>query len=145
MSQITKLIGYTTITVQGQEIPVKFGMDAFQSFIDHFGIELDQILDKLFKWVEREENGEKVPVIVPVRPFETAQVMLWAGANFVNKFNGGNGFRVIDASNWIDELGGINSPDLAPVWSAFWKAYKNGGTPPIETDEQKKSEVVPES
>lgn len=154
MNQISKVVGFTTITVQGQDIPVKFGMQAFSDFIEHYGIELADIVDKVFKWVEREEKDEngdtnKYQALVPKKPFEVAPVMLWAGANWVNKFDGGKGFRIIDASNWIDELGGINSEKLAPVWAAFWDAYKNGGTPPVvpafETEEQKKSEPVSQS
>lgn len=154
MSQIVKLIGYTEIKVQGVVIPVKFGMQAFTYFCDHYGVELAEIIEKLFKWVKRREvdkdgNETEYDAIVPIKPFETASVMLWAGANYVNVFNGGSGFRVIEASNWIDELGGINSAELIPVYDAFWKAYKNGGTPPVEspfeTEEQKKSEPVAES
>lgn len=149
MNQITKLIGYTTITVQGQQIPVKFGMTAFTFFTDHYGIELSEIPQKLFKWVDREEEGNAISVLVPIRPLDVASVMLWAGANYVNKFNGGEGFRVIDAANWIDELGGIGSEALKPVWDAFWNSYKNGCSPPVEsvfeTEEQKKSELTPEA
>ena len=154
MNQISKLVGFTTITVQGQDIPVKFGMAAFESFIEHFGIEFAEVVTKLFKWTTRTEaddDGTEVSfdVLLPVKPFEVSAVMLWAGANWVNKFNGGSGFRVIDAQNWIDELGGIGSDQLKPIYDAFWKAYRNGGTPPIEpafeTEEQKKSEPVSQS
>ena len=140
--QINKLIGYCTITLDnGEVIPMKFGWDATSKFCEHFGINPSEIYKTFFDFVEREveviEGGEtkKVketyPVCKNIGKFLPA--VLWCGADFVNRFEGGPGYRLIDAANWIDDVGGGSSEQFGPVYAAFFKAIQNGGSPPRES------------
>lgn len=157
--QINKLIGYCTITLDnGEVIPMKFGWGAIDKFCEHFGIMASEILSTFFDFVDKEveiiEDGEtkkvteKFPVCKNIGKFLPA--VLWCGADYVNRFEGGPGFRLIDAANWIDEIGGGTSEQTGPVYTAFFKAISNGGSPPKEstlppemqqTDKKKEEEI----
>lgn len=146
--EINKLIGFCALTLSsGEEIPMKFGFRAVADFCEHFGIKSSEIYTRFFEWVEREveteENGEVIktteqfPICNDVGNFLPA--VLWCAANYVSKFEGGPGYRLIDADHWIDEIGGPGSDQLAPVYEAFFESIRIGTAPP------KPSNVLPEA
>ncbi|WP_342088013.1 hypothetical protein [Dyadobacter sp. OTU695] len=154
--QINKLIGYCTLTLEsGEVIPMKFGFAAITDFCEHFQIKSSEIYTKLFDFVDQEteveQDGQMVKVTekfpVVKQPGRFLPAVLWCGANYVNQFEGGPGYRLIDAANWIDEIGGPGSDQLNNVYVAFFKAIRNGGSPPKESnlppeikEQQKKKE-----
>ncbi|MCF0074029.1 hypothetical protein LZD49_26340 [Dyadobacter sp. CY261] len=140
--QINKLVGYCELKLDdGQVIPMKFGFDATTEFCKHFGIKPSEIYTTFFEYAERDievsdADGKKIikdrfPVCNDVQRFLPA--VLWCGADYVSRFEGGDGYRIIDATNWIDEIGGPASDQLPAVYAAFFKAISNGGSPPKES------------
>ncbi|MCF2517125.1 hypothetical protein [Dyadobacter sp. CY351] len=131
-----KLIGYSTINVAGKEIPLKFGCYAVNELTKHYKISLSQIYSELFTTIEI--DGKKLPT--PKDFFDFTAVMLWAGADYMSRKEGGSGYTVYDAFDWIDELG-ISHPDLINAYGQFFKAVENGGVPmkePLFDDKDKK-------
>lgn len=140
--EISKLVGYATIEIGGESLPLKFGFASIRSFCEHFKIKPGQIMSTLFEYIEDEE-GQPIPIVKDMLSF--LPVLLWAGADYVNRFNGGQGFRLLDADNWIDEIGGPTSPQLGRVYAAFFAALANGATPAPPEQDEKKNQTSPQS
>lgn len=147
---MNKLLGFLNLTLPATEdlpetvIPLKFGAFAVDLLLEEYEIDLGNI-GSIFKTVTIGKGEDAVQVIVPKKLNKFAAVLLWAGADYVSRFNGGDGYRLMDAYEWLDRIGGTNSEAIKPVYSMFWKCIKNGATPPPENpleDSEKKSEVT---
>ncbi len=132
MNKINKLIGFTTITVDEQEIPIKLGSYAIDEILKAFKIELGEI-NTIFRTIEIGEGEDKRELPVPIEPNRFAATLLWAGADYVSRFNDGNGYNLLQAYDWIDQLGGVNAEPIMRVYTQFFKAVSNGGAPPVES------------
>jgi hypothetical protein len=133
---MNKLIGYTVITIDGVDIPLKFGAGATRAVLEEFNISLQDI-SSLFNYVNIEVDGVPKELPVPKDPIRFASTILWAGADYANRLNDGKGYRKIDGEEWLDELGGVGSPQIIEAYRHFFKAISNGGTPPLEDDKKK--------
>lgn len=119
---MNKLIGYTTLDIDGEKIPLKMGSFAIECFLESVGIELHQ-LDTLYE--VREQQGQQVPVIKNLIGFTAA--VLWSSAHYAAMTEGREPPKFMQAYEWIDALGGVNSEALIPVHTAFWESISGRG------------------
>lgn len=131
---MNKLIGYMTINIEGEEIPLKLGAGAMREFLKLHGISLAQI-GTIFHTVSFTHEGKEIELPTPNDPFQFAAAVLWAGADFANRRQGGTGFSIEAAYDWIDELGGLDSDPIKKAYKLFFEAVKNGGSPQKELPE----------
>lgn len=134
------LVGYTVIQVGGVDMPLKFGSYAIRNFLKEMGIDLNQF-GSLFN--ELEVNGKKLPI--PKDPILFAVTVLWCGADYAHRAQGGAGYQHIEAYEWLDQLGGIDSEQMKAVYKPFFESILNGGTPlpEMKTEEGKKKGSKP--
>lgn len=143
---MNKLIGYASITIGEEIIPIKIGVGAMTEFLAFFGIELHEIMTKLFTIQTLTDPGDGLEKAMPVPndPFKFAASLLMHGANYCCRLEGRPEYILEHAYEWIDELGGINAEPLKLVYTQFFKAVRNGGTPPkameFQTEEKKSEE-----
>lgn len=142
--EYSKLIGYTTITFQGEEIPVLMSSGAVRAFLEVFSIELPEI-SSLFKNAVINIDGKDVEVPSAKDPFKFAAAVLWSGADFCARLRGKPGYKIEEAYLWVDELGGIDSEAIVKIYTLFFRAIKNGGSPVKpegQTGDDKKKEKL---
>lgn len=132
---MNKLVGYAVVQVDGADLPLKFGSFAIRNFLKQMGIDLHQF-SSLFDEVD--VKGKKLPI--PKDPILFAVTALWCGADYASRALGGQGYQHIEAYEWLDQLGGIDSTPMQVVYKPFFESILNGGAPlpEMKTEEGKK-------
>ena len=139
---MNKLIGYTTITVGDEVIPVKIGCGALREFLLLFGLsQPHDIYGALLTTMKIEVDGVEAETRVPADPFKFAAAILWSGADYVNRRQGGPGYKLEDAYEWLDEIGALDTEEMKRVYKIFWASVRNGGLPVKELPGDEKKSV----
>jgi len=141
---INKFLGYATININGEIIPVKFGTWALEKFCEKYGIGFSELGD-VFEQVEG-PNNKKVEVPKNVIKFLTTA--LWAGASYVTMLEGGKAYSLEDTYAWVDEIG-TSTPQAIEIMTAFYVSILNGGpipkqmTVPVVENKTKSKKKLP--
>ena len=104
---MNKLIGYTELNINGEVIPVKFGLRALEYFIAEYGIKFAD-LPTVF---EVTDQG-----VLPTDLIKFLRISVRSGANYYAKREGKgeNYYSVEQVEDWIEEIG-ITSPDCMKI------------------------------
>lgn len=134
---MNKLIGYTELNIgEGEPIEIKIGCYVLEKFCESYGIGLAEIGTVFeFRQIEVSE-GVKQNVEVPREPIKFLSLILFHGANYAAKLQGKSEVSLVQAHEWIDEMGGFNSEGAIKVMTLFMGAIMNGGSP-VKQDKPK--------
>lgn len=140
---MNKLIGYTELNVNGESIPVKFGLKALELFIKEYGIKFSELPD-LFEItvVAGVGTDKQIQGILPKDLIKFLTTSIWAGANYVaqREGKGEDYYSLENVYDWIDEIG-ITNPECMKIIKTFSAAILNGGTLPKEIDQQESEDT----
>jgi len=128
---MNKFFGYVEIEIQGEVIPVKMGAYATEEFCNNYGVTLREIGD-IFQLEEyTTPDGDLINVEVPKDVLKFLANVLYAGANYASRIVGGKPYTIMDAYQWVDEIG-YASPKAIEIITSFRKSIMFGGNPPVE-------------
>jgi len=137
---MNKLVGYTELNINGEVIPVKYGLRALEFFMNEYGVKLKDLpsLFEMTTFTDPNTNQESI-AIMPTELIKFLAISIWSGANYVAERDGkGINFYSLDTvyDDWLPELG-LTSKEGTQIISTFSRAILNGGTLPKEIDEEK--------
>ena len=139
---MNKLLGYIEVDLSTGALPVKIGCYTLEKFCESYGIGLSEI-GTVFEHREvTDESGNKTNSIIPKDPFKFLALIMFHGANYASKLQGGKSYIEEQAYEWVDEIG-IKSPQAINLMAAFYGSILNGGSPVKsveETDKKKESQ-----
>jgi len=131
-----KRIGYVELNINGEIIPVKFGIYALELFCKEYDVKIQDITS-IF---EATDKGT-----LPKDIIKFLAIAIRSGANYGAEIagKGENYYSKFQVYEWLSEIG-LNSEESSRIIFAFIKAIMNGGTF-IEKQEEESEEPEKET
>jgi len=110
-----------TIKLNGKDILFRFGLGFLGDLLDDSGLTIDEIVRKL------NENPFK---IIPLMMYHSAKSAMEAEGKEID-------FNKYDIADWIDDAGGISSPEVVDFLNAFTSSLVKNVPKQDDSEEQK--------